>query len=260
MQPPPLFSAKDIGKRFGHRHILRGLSFAIQQGEFLLLLGANGAGKSTLLRIISSLMRPSTGQLEFNGRPYAAAGAELRGSIGMVSHESHLYGDLTARENLRVFGGLYGVEALGRRIPAVLKEMRLDAYPDVPVRAFSSGMTKRLALGRLALYEPRILLLDEPYSGLDQESVQLLDGFLLRFKEGGGTTLMVTHQLARGASHCTHLMILHQGRLVYNQPATDLTGDDCAALLEEYTHSPHPTENNTSHDLDPHDTEDKHSD
>lgn len=244
MQPPPVFSARDVGKRFGHRHILRALSFEIASGDFLLLLGSNGAGKSTLLRILSSLMRPSSGEMEFNGRPYAKAGAELRGAIGMVSHESQFYGDLTARENLKVFGGLYGVENLGEKIPAVLQQMRLDTFPDVPVRAFSSGMTKRLALGRLALYQPRVLLLDEPYSGLDQDSVKLLDNFLRTFKEGGGTTVMVTHQLARGVAHCSHLMILHQGGLVYNQPATKLTGDRCAALLDQFAHSPPLTSHN----------------
>ena len=238
MQPTPLFSATDVGKRFGHRHILRALSFEIQSGAFLLLLGSNGAGKSTLLRILSSLMRPSSGEIRFNGRPYSKSGVELRGAVGMVSHESQFYGDLTARENLKVFGGLYGVEDLAKKIPAVLESMRLDAFPDVPVRAFSSGMTKRLALGRLALYEPRVLLLDEPYTGLDQDSVKLLDSFLSTFKEGGGTTVMVTHQVARGASHCNHLMILHEGGLVYNQHAAEFTGDRCAALLDEYTHSP----------------------
>ena len=238
MQPPPLFSATNLGKRFGHRQILRELSFQVEAGEFLLLLGSNGAGKSTLLKIMSSLMRPSNGRLLFKGRPYAAVGAELRAAIGMISHESQFYGDLTARENLKVYGALYNVENLTRKIPAVLEEVRLNTYPDVPVRAFSSGMTKRLALGRLALFQPQVLLLDEPYSGLDQDSVKLLDFYLERFKSSGGTTVLVTHQLARGAAHSTCLMILHQGALVYNQAAEGLTGDRCAALLDQYAHTP----------------------
>ena len=139
-----------------------------------------------------------------------------------------------------MFGGLYGVAQLASRIPAVLERVRLADYPDVPVRTFSSGMTKRLALGRLALYEPEVLLLDEPYSGLDQDSMLLLDEILREFAARGGTSVMATHQLARGAAHCTRLMILHQGGLVYNQPAADLTGDRCAALLIEYAQSPRP--------------------
>ncbi len=251
MQAQPLFSAAAIGKRFGHRHILRDVSFEVNQGEFLLLLGSNGAGKSTLLRILSSLMRPSSGSMLFNGRPYAAAGAKLRGAIGMISHESQFYGDLTARENLRVFGTLYGVHDLRGKIASALEECGLAGFPDVPVRAFSSGMVKRLALGRLALYNPRVLLLDEPYSGLDQDSVQALDAFLERFKGSGGTTVMVTHQFTRGVAHCDRLLILHRGALVYNQPVENITGDHCAALLDRFSHAPPPPSPDTQETRSP---------
>ena len=238
MQLQPLFSVSSLEKRFGHNRILKDISFDVAEGEFLLLLGSNGAGKSTLLKILSSLMRPSGGELLFRGRPYAKAGAEVRGAIGMLSHESQFYGDLTARENLRVFGTMYGVADLKEKIASALREMSLEDFPDVPVRAFSSGMVKRLALSRLALYGPRVLLLDEPYAGLDQDSVKQLDGFLERFKSSGGTAVMVTHQLARGAAHCGRLLILHQGALVYNQAVRGITGDECARLLEQYAHAP----------------------
>ncbi|MCZ6843682.1 MAG: heme ABC exporter ATP-binding protein CcmA [SAR324 cluster bacterium] len=235
MQLPPLFSVSNLEKRFGHHKILRGVSFDIFAGDFLLLLGSNGAGKSTLLRILSSLMRPSAGELLFDGQSYSAAGARLRGAIGMVAHESQFYGDLTARENLKVFGTMYGVRNLPDKITAALREMNLDSFPDVPVRAFSGGMTKRLALSRLALYRPRVLLMDEPYAGLDQESVLLLDSFLDDFKSSGGTTVMVTHQFTNGVAHCNRLLILHQGGLVYNQTVQDITADHCAKLLHRYS-------------------------
>ena len=195
MQHPPLFSVSSLEKRFGRHIILRGVSFEVFTGDFLLLLGSNGAGKSTLLKILSSLMRPTRGVLHFEERPYAAAGADLRGAIGMISHESRFYGDLTARENLKVFGTLYGVPRLREKIDAALEEVNLLSFPEVPVRAFSSGMLKRLALGRLALYRPRVLLLDEPYSGLDRNSVKMLDDYLDGFKKGGGTTIMLPTSL-----------------------------------------------------------------
>ncbi len=240
MQPAPLFSVSTLSKRFGHRFVLEDISFEIFPGDFLLLLGSNGAGKSTLLKILSSLMRQSGGSLHFDGKPYSAAAAGLRKAIGMISHESQFYGDLTARENLRVFGTLYGVQDLRGKITTALEEFDLAGFPEVPVRAFSSGMVKRLALGRLALYDPRVLLLDEPYSGLDQDSVKLLDAFLERFKGSGGTTVMVTHQFTRGVAHCDRLLILHQGALVYNQQVQNITGDHCATLLDRYSHAPPP--------------------
>ncbi len=236
MTESPIFSLSAIEKQFGHRRILRNLSFEVHAGEFLLLLGGNGAGKSTLLKVLSSLMRPSGGELLYHGKPYGSAGAKLRAAIGMISHESQFYGDLTARENLRVFGTLYGIPQPGRKIPAALEEFNLADYPDVPVRAFSSGMVKRLALARLTLFQPRVLLLDEPYSGLDQNSVKLLDGFLDRFKRAGGTTVMVTHQFTSGVGFCNRLLILHDGALVYNQTVRNLTAKRCAALLGRFSH------------------------
>ncbi len=235
MPEPPIFSLSSIGKRFGHRRILRDLSFEVHGGEFLLLLGGNGAGKTTLLKLLSSLMRPSEGEVRFKGKPYHAAGAKLRAAIGTISHESQFYGDLTARENLRVFGTLYGVAPLAARIAPALEEFNLANFPEVPVRAFSSGMVKRLALARLTLFRPQVLLLDEPYSGLDQDSVKLLDDFLARFKGAGGTTVMVTHQFTSGVGFCNRLLILHEGALVYNRPATKLTARQCATLLGRYS-------------------------
>ncbi|MBI4083724.1 MAG: heme ABC exporter ATP-binding protein CcmA [Candidatus Lambdaproteobacteria bacterium] len=234
MSASPVFTLAGVTKRFGYRTVLRDVSFEIAAGEFVLVLGNNGAGKSTLLKLVSSLMRPSAGELCFAGRPYRAAGPDLRRALGMISHESRLYGDLTARENLHLFGTLYGVAELKGRIAAALAEVRLEGYPDLPTRAFSSGMLKRLSLARLLLYEPTVLLLDEPYSGLDLTSVELLDGFLRRFRAGGGTTLLITHQFTGGVGLATRILVLQQGALVYNNHEQDVTGQRCAALLAEY--------------------------
>src|SRR5262249_18466910 len=160
------------GKRFGYAPVLEDVSCEIAEGDCALLLGNNGAGKSTLLRILSTLMRPSAGELRYRGQPIAEAGGLARREPGVLSHDSRLYGDLTAAENLRLFGTLYGADDLRHAVPAALERVRLADVPDIPARAFSSGMTKRLALARLLLYRPHVLLLDEPYSGLDQVSLE----------------------------------------------------------------------------------------
>jgi heme exporter protein A len=228
-----VFTLEGVGKRFGYRAALSDVGLTIPGGAFALLLGSNGAGKTTLLKLLSTLMRPSSGRILFRGEALPGASARARQDLGTISHDSRLYLDLTARENLRVFGRLYGVESLGARIATALAEVRLDDVADVPVRAFSSGMLKRLSIARLLLYRPRVLLLDEPYSGLDQASIALLDEFLTGFQHEGGTTVMVTHQFTAGVGLATQALVLHQGRLVYNQAAQGLTPARCAELLQQ---------------------------
>lgn len=231
---PPVFSLDRVSKRFGYAFALREVSFELAEGEFALLLGNNGAGKSTLLRILSTLMRPSAGIVRYRGAPYPASHAPARQELGVMSHESRLYGDLTAEENLRLFGTLYGVPELPAAIGAALRRVGLHDVPGVPTRAFSSGMVKRLALARLLIQRPRVLLLDEPYSGLDQGSLELFDAYLEEFRAGGGTTLLVTHQFTNGLGRCGRVLVLHRGRLVYNRPAAGLDAAACAALLREH--------------------------
>ncbi|MDH4224567.1 MAG: heme ABC exporter ATP-binding protein CcmA [Deltaproteobacteria bacterium] len=231
---PVLFSLRGVGKRFGHRQVLKNLSFQVGRGEFLLLLGNNGAGKSTLMKMLSSLMRPSQGEVCFQGVPFHVAGPRVRSAIGMISHDSRLYNDLTARENLKLFGALYGVKDLSARMDEALARVRLDNVPDIPVNGFSSGMMKRLSLARLLLYNPQILLLDEPYSGLDQASIHLLDDYLEGFTRRGGTTVLITHQFTKGVALCNRILILHQGALSYNQRETGVNAARCAELLVRY--------------------------
>ena len=229
-----VYTMEGIGKRFGYRAALEDVSCEIAEGEFLLLLGNNGAGKTTLLKILSTLMRPSSGLVTFRGRPFPAASASARRDLGVISHDSHSYPDLTALENLRVFGTLYRVPDLRRRSAEVLEAARLEDVPDVPVRAFSSGMLKRLSIAKVMLYRPRVLLLDEPYSGLDMGSVELLDAFLQQFQAGGGTTVMVTHQFTGGIGMATRIAVLLRGRLVYNRSEQHVTAGHCAELLHRF--------------------------
>lgn len=234
----PLIALSHVTKRFGRQPVLRDVTFALAPGDTLLLLGNNGAGKTTLLQLLSSVMRPSSGELRFRGRPYTRCGAEVRQAIGAMSHDSRFYADLTARENLRVFGTLYGVSELPARIASVLAAVRLDTVPDVPVRAFSSGMLKRLGLARLQMQAPQVLLLDEPYSGLDQASLELMDEYLRQFRDGGGTTVLVTHQFTSGVGLCNCILIVDRGRVVYHQAEAGLTAARCAALLAAHAGGP----------------------
>jgi len=231
---PAVYNLQGVGKRFGYRAALEEVSLDVAAGEFMLLLGNNGAGKTTLLRVLSTLMMPSTGTISFRGEPFPKGAALARVDLGMISHDSRCYPDLTAVENLKVFGTLYGVADLGGRIDGALAEVRLEDVRDLPARAYSSGMLKRLAIARLLLYRPRVLLLDEPYSGLDQTSIGILDDFLRRFRDEGGTTVMVTHQFTGGVGLATRVVILHRGRLVYNFPESQITPDRCAELLQEH--------------------------
>jgi heme exporter protein A len=231
----PLYELDAVSKQIGHRTILRDIGFTIEPGTFSMLLGNNGAGKTTLLRMLCGLMRPSSGILRFEGAPVARVAAELRRKVGVLSHESRLYGDLTAAENLHLFGELYGQSDLGRRIPDALARVRLDPVRDIPVRTFSSGMAKRVAIARLLLCEPSVLLLDEPYSGLDQDSVKLLDETLAAFHRDGGTAIMATHQFTPSTAECGRILILHQGHLVYNQAESQPSAQRCAELLNQFS-------------------------
>ena len=230
----PLFELESVTKRIGHRVILRDVSFALEPGGFVLLLGNNGAGKTTLLRLLSGLMRPSAGVLRFRGEPFSRAAGALRRAVGVLSHESRLYGDLTAAENLSLFGRLYGVSDLPRRIGEALARVRLDHVAEIPVRTFSSGMTKRVAIARLLLCEPTVLLLDEPYSGLDQTSLELFDETLAAFQAAGGLVLMITHQFTPRTTAADRILILQQGKLVYNRPEERPSPQRCAQLLNEH--------------------------
>jgi heme exporter protein A len=230
----PEFSLRSLAKRYGHRTVLRDLTLDIVPGEIVLLLGENGAGKSTLLRLLAALTRPSDGELLFRGLPLKGEAAQgLRRDLGVLSYEARLYPDLTARENLRVFGTLHGVVDWKDRSEAVLERAGLREVPEVPVRAFSSGMTKRLGLARLLLTRPRVVLLDEPYASLDGASQGLIDELLRELRASGGTAVVVTHQFPAGVSVCTRAIVLQQGTLRYNQPVSNLDAAACVALLRQ---------------------------
>ena len=228
-----LLNLDSVSKRFGFRNILNNINFSLDTGEFVMLIGNNGAGKSTLLRIISSLMKPSNGEIKFRGTNQKDNLLEWLQIMGSITHENRLYADLNSKDNLRLYGTLYGVEELNSKIEAVLAKIDLSHVAQLPVRNFSSGMTKRLMIGRLMLCQPEILILDEPYSGLDQHSIRWFQKYLWEFHQQGGTVLMVTHQLELGLELASRVLVLHRQNIKHDISSAGLSVGQCSALLEE---------------------------
>ena len=228
-----LLNLEDVSKRFGFRNILKDINFSINTGEFVILIGNNGTGKSTLLRIISSLMKPSKGQIIFRGTKQSDNILEWLRIMGSITHENRLYADLNSKDNLRIYGNLYGVEQLNSKIDDVLAKIDLAHAALLPVRNFSSGMKKRLMIGRLMLYQPEILILDEPYTGLDQNSSRWFQEYLRQFRQKGCTVLMATHQLALGLELATRVIVLEHQNIKYDFPTAGLSVEKCSTLLNE---------------------------
>lgn len=209
-----MIAIQGLVKQFGLNPVLKGVDLTVAQGEFVTLVGSNGAGKSTLMRIVATLMRPTDGVVTLGGWQLPQHAERVRRHIGLVSHHPLLYGDLSAAENLQFYARLYQLPERDARVTEALRRVGLIARQRDPVRTFSRGMVQRLTIARATLHEPDVLLLDEPYTGLDQDASALLDELLRREHAGGRTILMITHDLARGLDLCDRTAILHRGRIV----------------------------------------------
>ncbi len=206
-----MIEVKKLIKRFGLKTVLRGLDFRVERGEFVALLGPNGAGKTTFLRILSSLARPSMGEVRVAGYRLPNEAAQVRARLGVVSHMPLLYADLTAEENLEFYARMYGIPHLTSRITEVLDLVGLESRRKDLVRTFSRGMAQRLAIGRAVLHDPDVILFDEPYTGLDQDASTMLDEVLKSVAAQGRTVVMTSHDLARAEDLATRFDILTRG-------------------------------------------------
>lgn len=224
-------------KQYGTNLVLRGVDLQVSEGEFVTLVGSNGAGKSTLMRIAATLLQPSAGQVKIGGWQLPNHAAKVRRHIGLVSHQSLLYGDLTAAENLTFFAKLYRLDNGSERVMAALKKVGLFARQRDPVSTFSRGMVQRLTIARATLHEPDVLLLDEPYTGLDQDASLLLDNLLRQEHENGRTILMITHDLAHGLNLCDRIAILNRGKIVHQVDSHSVTSSEFLNLYTHYTRS-----------------------
>ncbi len=226
-----MIEVHDLVKSFGDKVALDGVDLDVAEGEFLTLVGPNGAGKTTLVRILATLTRPTGGSVRVAGYDLARQGAEARRRIGLASHQTLLYGDLSAEENLRFYGRMYEVPELEERITALLQRVGLEHRRHDLVRTFSRGMQQRLSLARALLHDPAVLLLDEPYTGLDQQAVEVLREVLVTLGGRSRTVLMTTHNLERGLELCDRAAILFNGRLVHQADKSNL---DITSFRETY--------------------------
>jgi heme exporter protein A len=231
-----MIDVRRLVKTFGWKPVLRGLDFHVEPGEFVALLGPNGAGKTTFLRILASLSRPSMGEVTVGGYRLPGQATAVRRILGVVSHQPLLYGDLTAEENLRFFGRLYGVPRLETRLGEVLEMIGLSARRRDLVRQYSRGMQQRLAIGRAVLHEPEIMLFDEPHTGLDQEASHMLDGVLRQVAARGRTVVMTSHDLLRSAELATRVDILSRGVIAASYPRSSLEPAALPALYRDVIH------------------------
>jgi heme exporter protein A len=210
-----------LTRSFGLRKALDGVDLALPAGAFLSIFGPNGAGKTTLLRVLTTLLVPSAGRARVLGLDVIEDAVELRGRIGLISHNPLLYPDLTAQENLEFFSEMYGLEDPKTRIEELLTAVELDHRRLDVTRNFSRGMLQRLSIARALLHRPEVLFLDEPYSGLDPHAVDILDGLIAQIRERH-TFVMVSHDLDKGLELCSHSLILSRGRVVRFEEKGDM--------------------------------------
>jgi heme exporter protein A len=207
----PAIVADGLGKSFGTRKALDSLSFVLPRGGFCSVFGPNGAGKSTLLRLLATLSRPSSGKAQVLGHDLKDDADQIRASIGLIAHRSMLYLDLTAEQNLLYYARLYGVEDPRGRVGELLGLVDLTARRHDTLRGFSRGMTQRMAIARALVHDPDLLLMDEPYSGLDPRAAAVFDSLLEQIRPGK-SFLMVSHDLIGGFVLASHLLVLASGR------------------------------------------------
>lgn len=205
--------AHRLTRQFGSRKAVDNVSFSLPEGAFLTVFGPNGAGKTTLLRMLATLSRPSAGTLHIEGVDALEQPEDARASIGMISHESMLYPDLTAQENLELFAALYGVANPKERARELLDAVGLKHRRHDRVRTFSRGMTQRVSIARALVHAPRIMLLDEPYAGLDPHAAQVFDSLLEDIRPVC-TCVMVSHDFEKGCALASHVLLMAHGKAV----------------------------------------------
>jgi heme exporter protein A len=211
-----------LSKSFGTLEALIGIDLSVGEGEFLTIFGPNGAGKTTLLRILSSLTKPTAGRILVAGHDMRKEPQEIRKSVGFISHEPFLYESLSASENIRFFASMYGISNAEEKAAEVIRKVGLENRRHDLVRTFSSGMKQRLAVARAIVHDPKILLLDEPYSGLDQHGTRIFNEMLKLLKAQKRTILMTTHNISEGFELSDRVAILSNGTFVFEGLTNEL--------------------------------------
>ncbi len=221
-----------VWKFYGDFPALREITFSVEPGACMALLGRNGAGKTTLLRIIAGLSRPGRGQVKIWGTENRDRAT--RAAVGILGHGISLYDELSAEENLRLFARIHGIADAKGAAAEWLERTGLDRVKDGLVREFSRGMRQRLAVARAFLHNPSVLLLDEPFTALDDRAIALLQGLLRGAIEDGRTVIISTHQLREALELATHVTLLVRGRLAHTGPRTGQMLEDTGWLYRQY--------------------------
>ncbi len=231
--PEHLVSASGVGHIYGERPAVADVHLDVAAGERVAIAGPNGAGKSTLLRMMATLLRTGTGTLTVLGEELPGGARRARCGIGYLAHDPLAYLDLSPRQNLQVYADLFGVQDADRRIDDLLDRVDLIARADDLVRVLSRGMAQRLALARMLLHGPRLLLLDEPHASLDAAGAALLDAELAAMRTDGRAAVIVTHEVERIASVADRLVVMRRGRIVVDEPVAGRGPAQVRARYEE---------------------------
>ena len=218
--------AKGLNKKFGYKTVLRYVDVLLEKGESLALFGPNGAGKSTLIQVLCTLLQPTSGSVKIAGYDARSDRESLHRIIGLIGHRTFLYPQLTAYENLKFYAAMYNVARPDARIAEVLGLVGLNDSRNDAVQHFSRGMQQRLSIGRAVIHDPKILFLDEPFTGLDQSGRQDFIKLMLRFRSEGKTVIIASHHFQLVLELCDSAAILKSGKIVYRQDVANISIKD----------------------------------
>ncbi|MCI0869745.1 MAG: ABC transporter ATP-binding protein, partial [Chloroflexi bacterium] len=211
--------AKGLRKAYGRTQVLRGLDLDVPWGQVLTILGPNGSGKTTLIKTLAALIRPDEGTVQVAGADIRRRGNRARRIIGLVTHDTLLYDELTGYENLKFYARMFRLDSAERRIESVAERMGMSARLHQRVGTLSHGMKKRFSIARALLHDPLVLIMDEPESGLDQDALVLLEAVIRDKTDPYRTVIMTTHNLDRGIALSDRMAILSRGVIAYEAPA-----------------------------------------
>ena len=230
-----MIEVKNIYKSYGLTRALRGVSFTVPHGKFMVLVGPNGSGKTTLLKVLSGLTRPEHGSVAIDGLDIRNDSEQVRRRTGAVLHQNMLYGELTARGNLTFYAQMYGLRDPDERIHQVVAQMGMMAHIDQRVSSLSHGMAKRISIARALLHNPDVLLLDEPETGLDEEGVEILKNIVIGKNDAGSgkTVLMSTHNISQWLEISDRVLVMAAGRVVHDGESRVLSAASLRKVYQE---------------------------
>lgn len=229
-----MIEVNNLVKKIGDKMILRNLKLTVAEGETIAVLGPNGAGKTTLLKTIATLTKPTSGDVKIFGLTPKDSILEIRQNIGYLPHASLLYDHFSPLENLVFYGKLYGVKDVENRSKALIEQVGLKFFTNEPVRGFSRGMIQRTAIARAIIHDPKLLLLDEPHTGLDQKAISILNDVIHEKKKDGLTTLMVTHDIKQAAAVCDRAIVIQNGRVTGDFKMSGMTEEELLSKYHEF--------------------------